>query len=150
LQAAERGFEHASSVTRSRGSVSRLGLAADDVGVGGDYLVDWIERERPAVLLFADWFALRTTPHDQAEALWLSGIARRVCDICLSLPISSAYAPGRTVMQNDGNLVVYAANGSLVWSSGTGGSGHHLDVQDDGNVVIYRADGSSAWATSTL
>jgi len=24
-----------------------------------------------------------------------------------------------------------------------------LDVQNDGNVVIYRADGSSAWATGT-
>jgi hypothetical protein len=81
LQAAERGVR-----ARKLGdTLSRLGLTVDDVGAGWAELFDWIERERPTVLLFADWFALRALPDDQAEDLWLSGIARRVCDTCLHL-----------------------------------------------------------------
>lgn len=81
LQAAERGVR----ARKFGDTLSRLGLTIDDVGAGWEGLFDWIERERPTVLLFADWFALRATPGDQAEALWLSGIATRVCDTCLMM-----------------------------------------------------------------
>ncbi|MFT4621411.1 MAG: hypothetical protein ACI8PZ_000063 [Myxococcota bacterium] len=44
-------------------------------------------------------------------------------------------------MQDDGNLVVYAASGWPLWSTETGGHpGAVLAVQDDGNLVITDAD----------
>lgn len=58
---------------------------------------------------------------------------------------------GRTVMQGDGNLVVYNGSGQPLWASGTWGNpGSTLAVQDDGNVVIYRADHAPIWATNTV
>jgi hypothetical protein len=74
LQAAERGIR----ARKFGDTLSRLGLTVDDAEVGWAEMFDWVERERPTVLLFADWFALRATPDDQAEALWRSGIAVRV------------------------------------------------------------------------
>ena len=54
------------------------------------------------------------------------------------------------VMQADGNFVVYAADGSPLWASGTWGyPGAYLAVQDDGNAVVYTADGVPVWATNT-
>jgi len=79
LQTAERSIR----ARKFGDTLSRLGLAVNDVGADWARLFDWIECERPTVLLFADWFALRATPGDQAEALWLSGIGTRVCDACL-------------------------------------------------------------------
>jgi hypothetical protein len=61
-------------------TLSRLGLTLDDIEDGWTEIVDWIERERPAVLLFADWFTLRTTPPPDIADAWLSGITGRVCD----------------------------------------------------------------------
>jgi hypothetical protein len=53
-------------------------------------------------------------------------------------------------LQNDGNFVVYAADGHPLWSANTYGNvGAYLDVQPDGNVVLYNADGLALWATST-
>jgi hypothetical protein len=58
---------------------------------------------------------------------------------------------GATVMQPDGNLVVFDRLNRPVYSSRTGGNpGARLIVQDDGNVVIYRADGRAIWATDTV
>lgn len=60
-------------------------------------------------------------------------------------------APGRCVMQGDGNLVVYNSAGAWVWDSATNGQpGAYLEVQDDGNVVVYRADRHALWATNTV
>jgi hypothetical protein len=81
LQAAERSVR----ARKFGDTLSRLGLTVDDVSVSWADLYDWIERARPTVLLFADWFALRAITDDQAEALWLSGIAVRVCDTCLMM-----------------------------------------------------------------
>ena len=56
----------------------------------------------------------------------------------------------KLIMQEDGNLVIYKANGSPIWASGTNGSaGSRLDVQDDGNVVIYNASNQPIWHTNT-
>ena len=55
----------------------------------------------------------------------------------------------RAVMQNDGNLVVYAPDGRVLAATGTYGSGNRLAMQTDGNLVVYRADGRALWDTRT-
>ena len=59
--------------------------------------------------------------------------------------------PGaQTVMQGDGNLVVYSAGGQALWASGTEGDpGAVVTVQNDGNTVIYGTDGAARWSTGT-
>lgn len=54
------------------------------------------------------------------------------------------------IMQGDGNLVLYDANGTPHWSSGTyGHAGAVLALQDDENVVIYNPQGQAVWSTNT-
>lgn len=49
----------------------------------------------------------------------------------------------RLVMQTDGNLVLYAKNNSVLWSTGTNGNpGAELVMQADGNLVLYDSGGS--------
>jgi len=56
----------------------------------------------------------------------------------------------RLFMQSDGNLVLYAASGQSVWSSGTSGSpGASAVMQADGNLVIYSASDQVLWTTKT-
>ena len=53
---------------------------------------------------------------------------------------------GRTLLHDDGNLVVYDAEGQPRWSSGT--AGHHhavLILHDDGNAAIHASDGRRVW-----
>ncbi|MFD7645707.1 hypothetical protein ACFV4P_34255 [Kitasatospora sp. NPDC059795] len=57
-------------------------------------------------------------------------------------------------MQGDGNLVLYNANGSAIWASGTyGHSAAALNMQADGNLVVYSTYNNSSstplWATGT-
>ena len=55
-------------------------------------------------------------------------------------------APGQTLLQTDGNFVVYDSAGVNRWSSGTSGNPNaYLAVQDDGNLVIYGSDGQPIW-----
>jgi hypothetical protein len=55
-----------------------------------------------------------------------------------------------TVMQSDGNLVVYGPGGRALWASNTAGSGANRAVmQGDGNLVLYRANGTPVWASQT-
>ncbi|MEV4350534.1 ricin-type beta-trefoil lectin domain protein [Actinoplanes sp. NPDC049596] len=55
----------------------------------------------------------------------------------------------RLANQHDGNLVLYTANNTPVWSSGTYGKGPStLRIQNDGNLVLYRnSDGVATWST---
>ncbi len=54
----------------------------------------------------------------------------------------NAYA----ILQGDGNLVVYDANGIALWNSGTYGTySERLDMEDDGRIIIYK----SAWNSGT-
>ena len=48
--------------------------------------------------------------------------------------------PEALVMQDDGNLVLYAKNGSVIWATNkTGKKGnYYLQLQDDGNLVVYQ------------
>ena len=59
-------------------------------------------------------------------------------------------SPGHTVMQSDGNLVVYDSASYPYWYSRTcGHSVFGLFVQNDGNVVIYNTNWVPIWATNT-
>jgi hypothetical protein len=60
-------------------------------------------------------------------------------------------SPGaQSVMQGDGNLVVYSSAGSALWSSGTAGHpGAVATVQDDGNTVVYGSSGTALWSSGT-
>jgi hypothetical protein len=60
------------------------------------------------------------------------------------------------VMQNDGNLVLYAKNDSVIWASETTGKkgDYFLALQDDGNLVVYQGiyqspKATPIWATDT-
>jgi hypothetical protein len=55
----------------------------------------------------------------------------------------------RTPMQDDGNWVLYRANGTAWGASGPQGVGNRIVMQDDGNLVVYRTNGSAAWASNT-
>jgi hypothetical protein len=73
---------------------------------------------------------------DGADWLWATGTEGTV--------------PGRVVLQEDGNLVMYDAQQEAVWTSNTSGfPGANLVVQDDGNVVIYDGTGVPLWGTDT-
>ena len=59
-------------------------------------------------------------------------------------------SPGHTVMQSDGNLVVYDSASYPYWYSRTWGhSVFGLFVQNDGNVVIYNTNWVPIWTTNT-
>jgi hypothetical protein len=52
--------------------------------------------------------------------------------------------------QTDGNLVAYAPNNRVLWSSRTyGNPGAVLKMQPDGNLVIYASNGRVLWHAST-
>ena len=52
--------------------------------------------------------------------------------------------------QADGNLVAYAPNYRVLWSSATyGNPGARFTLQADGNAVIYAADGRVLWHAGT-
>ena len=71
------------------------------------------------------------------RALWASNTSGRPSGVC--------------IMQQDGNLVIYAPGGRALWASNTAGNpGSRLVVQGDGNVMIYRPDGRAVWATNTV
>lgn len=54
------------------------------------------------------------------------------------------------VFQDDGNLAVYSANHTSLWTSGTAGhAGAELVIQNDGNVVILSPSGTALWAAGT-
>lgn len=64
---------------------------------------------------------------------------------------TQGHAGDRLLMQGDGNLVVYGADGQAVWSSGTTGSGAvRLVLGDDCDLVLQKADGNAAWRTGTV
>ncbi|HEX3762827.1 MAG TPA: SEC-C metal-binding domain-containing protein [Kofleriaceae bacterium] len=75
--------EHVQRVRRFADAISVRGLTTEQVMAGVDGLIDWIERTRPTVLSFAEWFALRTATDEQIHRRWRSGIAMRVCEVCL-------------------------------------------------------------------
>jgi hypothetical protein len=75
--------EHIQRVRRFAEAISSRGLTMEQVMAGTADLAEWIERVRPPVLSFAEWFALYTATEEQLDGLWLSGVAMAVCDACL-------------------------------------------------------------------
>ncbi|WP_157498797.1 reprolysin-like metallopeptidase [Geodermatophilus sp. Leaf369] len=55
----------------------------------------------------------------------------------------------RLAMQADGNLVLYAAAGRVMWTTGSYSPGANLRMQADGNAVLYGADGGVLWHSGT-
>ncbi|MEU1393509.1 MULTISPECIES: hypothetical protein [unclassified Nonomuraea] len=53
------------------------------------------------------------------------------------------------VMQNDGNLVLYAPGNRAVWATGTHAGGSGAEMQRDGNLVVYAPGHVAVWATGT-
>src|SRR6266481_1360776 len=61
-------------------------------------------------------------------------------------PGTQGHAGAYAVLQTDGNFVVYAANNTFLWNSGTGGTfAERLDMEDDGRIILYK----SAWNSGT-
>jgi hypothetical protein len=55
------------------------------------------------------------------------------------------------VMQDDGNLVVYDADGTYLWGSAPDGRpGAYVTMQDHGNLVVYTPDREAPWASDTV
>jgi RHS repeat-associated protein len=55
---------------------------------------------------------------------------------------------GATIMQGDGNLVVYNADWTAVWNAGTGGhDGARLEIAND-ELAVVAADGTKLWWVS--
>ena len=74
------------------------------------------------------------------------------------IPPGTLIFPGQTfavgtsllAFQGDGNLVLYGANGSVLWSPYTGNQGGAVAImQNDGNFVVYDGVGKALWNTGT-
>lgn len=55
----------------------------------------------------------------------------------------------KLIMQAGGALAVVSPGGTVLWRSPTSGSGNYAAFQDDGNLVVYTADGSPQWNSAT-
>ncbi len=64
-------------------ALSTHGLTLDAAIACYSDLRPWVERVRPTVLSFAQWFALRAAPDDLLDELWLFNAAARVGEACL-------------------------------------------------------------------
>ncbi|HVG90257.1 MAG TPA: RHS repeat-associated core domain-containing protein, partial [Alphaproteobacteria bacterium] len=61
-------------------------------------------------------------------------------------PGTQGHPGAYAIFQTDGNLVVYDANGTALWNSGTSGTyAERLDLNDDGRIIIWK----SAWNSGT-
>lgn len=72
----------------------------------------------------------------------------------LLLPDEQLVAAGKTCQakydKNDGNFVLYTAEGVAVWDAKTAGSTPgNVKMNPDGNLVIYDAAGVPGWASHT-
>ena len=55
------------------------------------------------------------------------------------------------IMQPDGNLAAYSADGTAYWATGTQGNpGARAVLQDNGNFVVYDAENKVLWASNTV
>lgn len=53
--------------------------------------------------------------------------------------------PGRVIMQDDGNFILYNARGEPIWATETTVPDSRLVVQNDGSLVIRDPDGARVW-----
>jgi hypothetical protein len=64
-------------------ALTTRGWTVDDLKARWTELVAWLDRVRPPLLSFAEWFALRQASPERLADVWLATVARRVCDRCL-------------------------------------------------------------------
>jgi hypothetical protein len=64
-------------------ALTSRGLTVNDLNARWTELVAWIDRVRPPLLSFAEWFAMRQASPERLADVWLATVARRVCDRCL-------------------------------------------------------------------
>lgn len=64
-------------------TMSSRGVTLADMKSGTSEIESWLERARPSILSFAEWFALRVTPETSLETIWLFGISRSICETCV-------------------------------------------------------------------
>jgi hypothetical protein len=63
---------------------------------------------------------------------------------------SNVGSPGRTIMQGDGNLVIYNSDGKPTFSSTTDGyGGARLVLENSGQLTIYAAGGAVLWTSQS-
>lgn len=56
-----------------------------------------------------------------------------------------------SMLQGDGNFVLYSSQGQVLWSSRTHGKGAtRLFLQSDGDLVLYTTEGNRVWASQTI
>ena len=67
---------------RLANAMSAHGLALSNVKTAWFEIESWLERVRPPILSFAQWFALRAAPDTLLETIWMS-IARSISETCL-------------------------------------------------------------------
>lgn len=84
------------------------------------------------------------------EELWESHRSRMRTRLFQGGEIYSENEEFRAILQDDCNLVVYASDGDVVWSTGTRGEAEEclLVEQTDGNVVLYGPE-RSLWNANT-
>lgn len=75
--------ERTERLRRLATAISAQGITRDVVMAGNAGLPAWIDRIRPTVLSFAQWFALRTVPGELLDELWSFNAAARVGEACL-------------------------------------------------------------------
>ncbi|MGW2402886.1 ricin-type beta-trefoil lectin domain protein, partial [Kitasatospora sp. NPDC001664] len=91
--------------------------------------------DRTSLVMQADG-NLVLTDRQSSRTLWSSG--------------TEGHPGAVATLQEDGNLVVYAADGRAVWATDTWKNlRSRLVVQRDGNLVIYDLDGRVLWSTGT-
>jgi hypothetical protein len=75
--------EQADRLRRVTAALSTSKIESANVTEGYPDLAEWLDRARPPVLSFADWFTLRLSSEKLLAEAWASSIAIRVCEVCL-------------------------------------------------------------------
>ena len=75
--------ERVERLRRLATAISAQGFTLEAVMAGCADLRAWLERIRPTVLSFAQWFALRTVPDELLDELWSFNAAARIGEACL-------------------------------------------------------------------
>jgi hypothetical protein len=70
-------------------------------------------------------------------------------ELAADRPVTSANGQYSLVMQQDGNLVLYANPGKAIWDTHTQGRGLKAVMQKDGNLVVYTPAGKPQFDTAT-
>ncbi|MFD8480265.1 glycoside hydrolase domain-containing protein [Kitasatospora sp. NPDC059673] len=151
-----RAHQYSGDVTESYGGVS-LGIDANYLDVTSNASGNTLQpgqRLASGQSLTSDSMTLTMQPDGNLVAYLKAGTGSRPVWSTKTYGNSGAYA----VMQDDGNLVIYRAdggpgNGGALWATTTASGGAYAMLQDDGNFVVYRKGGGQGngalWASGS-